>query len=413
MAALVGRLTKTDDGAVSAIGALVKLAPSCCSFLMPAVEFHFPFHSRSIEEHVVYIGNLLRVAETLPMWRYKILELIIGKALIIDVELQNDAEQLKELDLCKEMTTCGEDTEIEPQEPIPEHLLKRRKLRAVRSGTKKLDGVLELVFSHIDQSIRKGKDELDEKKSREMFNFMLTVFEKTILPTFKSRYTQFLIFYMTSLRPTLADQFLGLLFKPLVQFCQSLDHGRNSMPNPKLLLSVTYIGSFVARARFLSDELLQLAFEMLIDLSTRLRLKTTIGSPKILTVISLQHIMYIFCARYDRLIAQMGTQELEDLFDILFEDATVLQYCNADIVTRFIGLAGERLGLLHPEVAVEYEQSRTVRFVTKYEDLEVYFPFDPIALSKCKVFINDQVFQDSLSEDEEEAVETESGRPSL
>lgn len=414
--ALVGRLTRSGDGGsieedvISAIRALTRLVPSCSQLLMPTIEYHFPFHSRPINEHVSYVQNILHLATLMPPWKYKILELIIGRALVLDVELQNDAEQLKNMDLCKETTTAGEESDGLGLMVNADQLTRRSKLRAVRTGTRKLDQVLELIFSHVRQFITiDGR--IDEQRSQEMFAFMLMVFEKTILPTFKSRYTQFLTFYMTSLCPALADQFLGLLFKPLVQFCQSLDHGRNSMPSPRLLLSVTYIGSFVARARFLSDKLLQLSFEMLIDLSARLRLKTTIGSPRILRILALQHILYIFHKRSGRLLARLGMEEIIELFDILLEDASILQHCNAEVVAAFLEVADDKLDLLPEGIIEEYhsqrESHRNGRFKSKYEDLEFYFPFDPIELTRCRVFITDEMYQ--LEEDEPSQIDDSDG----
>jgi RNA polymerase I-specific transcription initiation factor RRN3 len=432
--------TKTTDAntrGIQILFALVKLAPSSSALLLPAVEFHFPYHSKGISEHVSYVQSLMALAVAMPAWRYRMLELVIGKALIIDVELQNDAELLGKMENLEKETeietvTLTEDTAIEDfdgERLKLEESQRRKRLKSVRRGTRKLDAILQLVFAHISDFIRQPNGAPDERRSRDMFHFMLNVFERTVLPTFKSRHVQFLAFYMASLQPTLADQFLGLLFRPLVQFCQGLDNGRSATPSPNLLLSVTYIGAFVARAKFLSDELLKLAFEMLIDLSTRLLQRVVIGSPSILPILSLQHILYIFNWGQERLRDILGEEELEELFDILLEDETVLIYCQDDIVETFLHRAAD---LIDPDIGPSYRRARKATNwfgKSKYEDLESYFPFDPIMLPKSRQYITDEMYMSETTSEhyspanspedgdytrqDHQIESTGSGRPSL
>ena len=424
-----------DETMLSAIVALIKLTPSSSSFLLPAIDHHFPFHQRSLAEHLPFIRNILRLADLQPNWRAGILELILSRALVIDVELQNDADLLRLFDAAEEVAlTEGEDEMtlfgllgMDEDDADKIHMLaEKRRRRRVKEGILKLDSILNLVFTHIQQFIFPNPDpdttadllpftgldnERSQRAAEEMFSLMLAVFEKSILPTFKSRYLQFLPFYMASMCPTLADQFLGLLFRPLVRFCSGLDAGRHSQPTTTLLLSVAYIGSFVARARFLSVDLLTLAFELLVDLSARLRirlLRSAVLSPGILPVMALQHVLYIFVWQHPRLRQCMSDEQLATTFTLLLPDMAVLRHCNPEVVAEFMQLAGEQLGLLDGDLIDEYlgefgestkreemVQRKRKSPVSQYEDLETYFPFDPLlCLSLCRMYITSNMYQE-------------------
>jgi RNA polymerase I-specific transcription initiation factor RRN3 len=109
---------------------------------------------------------------------------------------------------------------------------------------------------------------------RTQFNTLLSIFDRTILRTFKSRYTQFLIFWYTSVDPEFADVFQGMLVEralmpsasPAVLVRSSLEddsRGDESSTTANIHLltpevtraaAASYIGSFVSRATFVDRE---------------------------------------------------------------------------------------------------------------------------------------------------------------
>ncbi|KAF9450651.1 RNA polymerase I-specific transcription initiation factor RRN3 [Macrolepiota fuliginosa MF-IS2] len=106
---------------------------------------------------------------------------------------------------------------------------------------------------------------------RTQFNALLSIFDRTILRTFKSRYTQFLIFWYTSLDPEFSDVFQGMLVERAL-----LGSPQTAIQPPSELLNeedgptsgttsaggsmitraaaASYIGSFVSRAVFVDSE---------------------------------------------------------------------------------------------------------------------------------------------------------------
>ncbi|RPD66924.1 RNA polymerase I-specific transcription initiation factor RRN3 [Lentinus tigrinus ALCF2SS1-7] len=81
---------------------------------------------------------------------------------------------------------------------------------------------------------------------RAQFHTLLSIFDRTILRTFKSRYTQFIVFWYSSLDPEFADLFQGMLVsKALLE---------EDQPAVTRAAAASYIASFVSRAQFVDRE---------------------------------------------------------------------------------------------------------------------------------------------------------------
>ena len=78
------------------------------------------------------------------------------------------------------------------------------------------------------------------------FHTLLAIFERTIIRTFKSRYTQFLIFWYSSLDPEFSDLFQGLLVEKALL--------GQDIPAVTRAAAASYIASFVSRAKFVDRE---------------------------------------------------------------------------------------------------------------------------------------------------------------
>ena len=107
--------------------------------------------------------------------------------------------------------------------------------------------------------------------TRTQFNALLGIFDRTILRTFKSRYTQFLIFWYTSLDPEFADVFQGMLIERALLGSSSMviqsaaeafnesddkNDGQQGSDGSTITraAAASYIGSFVSRGVFIDAE---------------------------------------------------------------------------------------------------------------------------------------------------------------
>jgi RNA polymerase I-specific transcription initiation factor RRN3 len=134
----------------------------------------------------------------------------------------------------------------------------------------KLDAILKLVFDHFNKlhsciptvlvpssspphpSTAFDQDlHLQERKPHALlatqFHTLLAIFDRSIIRTFKSRYTQFLLFWYASLDPEFSDLFLGLLVDKAL-FASASANG------VERAAASSYIGSFVSRAQFIDRE---------------------------------------------------------------------------------------------------------------------------------------------------------------
>lgn len=147
----------------------------------------------------------------------------------------------------------------------------------IRDMVNKLDAILKLIFDHFNSfhaittpttlaslpsplssprsespviestrppspvSVERGK-----AVRRSQFHTLLSIFDRTIIRTFKSRYTQFLVFWYSSLDPEFSDLFQGLLVsKALLE---------QDQPAVTRAAAASYIASFVSRAQFVDRE---------------------------------------------------------------------------------------------------------------------------------------------------------------
>ena len=131
--------------------------------------------------------------------------------------------------------------------------------------------VIYIPTPQSQQSTRKVPLPHTEQYLRVQFQTLLSIFDRIILRTFKSRYTQFLIFWYTSLDPEFADLFQGMLVDRALlggadpQYYSGStgteDGNESTMANTHTITpaltraaAASYIGSFVSRAAFVDRE---------------------------------------------------------------------------------------------------------------------------------------------------------------
>lgn len=94
------------------------------------------------------------------------------------------------------------------------------------------------------------------------FQHLLHLFSRSILPTFKCRHVQFLLFWYCSLESDFADYFLGLLIHKAIysspaedaQSVPGQDKGSRADPMVLRQAAASYVASFVSRARYISSQ---------------------------------------------------------------------------------------------------------------------------------------------------------------
>ncbi|KAJ6466697.1 RNA polymerase I-specific transcription initiation factor RRN3 [Mycena vitilis] len=299
------------------------------------------------------------------------------------------------------------------------------------------------------------------------FHTLLSIFDRLILPTFKSRYTQFLLFFYTSLSPDFADIFLGLLVdRSLFQ---------SSTPAVTRAAAAAYLGSFVSRAVFVDRAGARRVVAVLCDflrahldaVEDAVRVGATItsgaGSAEQSGVFYAvaQSVFLIFCFRWrdlleedldvDDLVAKPGKDwmpELGVVQRIINSVLNPLKLCSPNVVGQFAHIAQatgftycftileankrSEYGANNAEGRVSMSRKNTSTSTsastsaTTYmypaqalnssitAELNTFFPFDPYKLAKSSVYIQSiyrewsaVAIDDEEEEEEEEDVDAE------
>src|SRR5690606_26359510 len=102
--------------------------------------------------------------------------------------------------------------------------------------TAKLDAIMSLLYSYLYNN-KEGK-QMDE-----IFNSLIQLFDKEIIPTYQLHYVQFLMFYVCSFKQAYVTQFLKYLFQ----------RTKDMNSHTELRQScVSYIGGILSRANYIS-----------------------------------------------------------------------------------------------------------------------------------------------------------------
>lgn len=217
-------------------------------------------------------------------------------------------------------------------------------LARVRDMVSKLDTILKLLFDHFHRThsslattVHSTAPTYDPPKDtsstfspsrpppvlrappehgcdlrRSQFITLLSIFDRTIIRTFKSRYTQFLVFWYSSLDPEFTDMFQGMLVSRALF--------EETQPMVTRAAAASYIASFVSRARFVDDDSTKRVVGLLCDfLETHLDLCAAMGEAfdpcsahHTLFYAVAQAVFLIFCFRW-RDLQVVGEIEMDDL----------------------------------------------------------------------------------------------------
>ncbi|GAB2225906.1 hypothetical protein Drorol1_Dr00021677 [Drosera rotundifolia] len=372
-------------GALKDISDVIPLAPSR---LFKIITERMPVVFAKEAVMALYVESMLRLD------RSTIGELFGCGALIVVV-----VDRLIELDLEIEWDyILGEDPtkgifemELEDEEAEAE-LPGNSSTRKGLSGNfvvDKLDSLMVLTFEHV-------KSCENSERWVKVFYSLLHSFEKTVLPAYKSKFTQFLMFYACSLDP----EGCGLMFADWLA-----DKFYNSNNNLSRMISIGYLASYLARARFLSTSVVTCILERLVqwccDYCKTQRGNMGLDDEEWLYAKCQDHssfyagcqaVLYILCFRMRSImdIPHLKSQLLSMPFQqILKNPLEPLQVCLPSIVQEFVRQANAAQ-LLDESASVVFDGMLESEFSKAYggpERLDMFFPFDPCLLKKCDSYI--------------------------
>lgn len=350
------------------IRSLLSVVPTLPGVLGPLLVQFLPHKMVNRSDQLVYMRNILHVSEYCAELSEAILGAVIDRAIQLDVEIQveldefddDEAEELgldfedpfeQALDDIEDGDSSedndgsdtgdfadnlsdlsdenyGQDVPIEEQKRTQEDL--QRSMRRIRESVAKLDAIMIALFEHLrklDAQYVAGANSLTynspmdaDTNRRNLFHTLLSIFARNILPTFRSRHVQFLLFWFNSLDANFSDFFLGVLLEKSLYSKRGGEMGDKDEPAVIRSAAAGYVASFVSRASYVDGHttrvvLYNLCAYMDAHIDESSRTDTEAGSAAPGTTAHsvfysvVQAAFYIFCFRWRDLKLTSDDQE--------------------------------------------------------------------------------------------------------
>ena len=454
-----------------AIADVLRVVPAASSTLVQVIESKLAKDIAKPRERLLYIKNFLHIVENAPELKAVILGIITCDLVKLDVSIQIDIEDYAD-DLGEEIVG-----EISSPHPPPslvgqssfEKMIQSDRTQAsieaahhdhsddetnsttidasdesvvendphtqrrckVMEHLEVVDSVMDLLFDFYHPLVHSHSLEVCD----DTMNLLTAHFRNLILPTYRSRHAQFLIFHFSQTSPVFVDKFATTCISTL------LDH-----KEPAVLRQTagSYLAGYVGRGAQVPTSVIGDCFRLLCDEleSLRQQFEPSCYGPDLRRYTSfycmMQAIMYIFCFRWQVLAeeSQLGDdsddeQEVqqyrfpyslkENLVMALNSPLNPLRICSPDIVGQFATIC-HRLRFLYLFPKIENNKQirlsnsrrhvsdiasgtieRDLGWVEDSGMLEAYFPFDPYRLPKSRKWVVDDYLEwKGLPEEDED-----------
>lgn len=353
---------------------ITNIVPMCTKLLLQLLSDMYPYLSKAAYLQECYLKNLFEVTLYLPDLRLQILELIIDKLLKLDVRAPRKA--VMESSSAEDSAESGVFTMEEGGDS-----------REIHFEGHVLDVLLTHLFRYLQQTcFTDGL--LQWEHCKRLYREMLYVFEKLILPTLESCHVQFTMFYLASLKPDICDGFLDFLWK-LVQ-----------NPNQQAVyrqLGVSYIGSLLARGKYVSLNTMMKMMELMIQWA-----HSYIANCEECVMADVTHhgpfysvcqtIFYVFSFRQKEIFeTKKGFKWAErlQLQHLIQCRLNPLKVCFPIIVKTFASITRQHQ-LVFCDHIIQQNNRSFLPVVSNGTQklLESFFPFDPYALKISSQFID-------------------------
>lgn len=405
---------------------LMRLVPSTSGALSPILSMQFPFETDPARASIVYTRNLVRIISYAPELQSDILALLTEKLVKVDVQIQVEMEDLEDevgeeflQDISAEAAGIEGDNDDDDASVMSDESMdaETERTQTVKNNISKLDGMLDILFEYFDGPFSSGT--LDEKENN--LDLLLSHFQNIILPTYRARHPQFLLFHFSQSNPTLVDRFAATCIQLIFNKLQ---------PGVRRQSASAYLASFVARGAHVSGDVVRDVVDLLGSHIETLRAEYEPScrgpDPRRYSQFytAVQALLYIFCFRWRDLTtagyegdtaSQVDELDPEDiafpssikdtLLSAIYSKLNPLKVCSPGVVTEFSRIV-HHLGFLFVSSILETNKrlritafrnisalsdprySQVEREIRAGDDLpsqlDAYFPFDPYHLPRSR-----------------------------
>ncbi|PKA63052.1 hypothetical protein AXF42_Ash007848 [Apostasia shenzhenica] len=372
--------------ALRAITYLVPLAPFK---LKGILDVRMPKHHSKKEEIIYFVECMLglEIDEVGVYLGNTLLQMVVDLLVDLDVNISWD-------DILKEDHNKGIfDMELEDLEDNTKHSAdgvetSGRKGYDADNGVasknaSKLDALMVIVCEHINSSAHYGC-------LVKVCETLLESFRKTVLNAYKSKFSQFVMFYACSLDPEICGLKFAILLTDI--FVSKAEDPISRMS------AVAYLSSYLSRARFISSATVASIVRRLVEwchdyCNSHSDCKNINPSHHRLFYAGCQAMMYILCFRM-RLM--MDIPQLRSILfhmpleEILSHPLDPLKVCLPTIVQEFLRQAKAAYLIKKPILTILQNDLLESEFSKSFggiERLDMFFPFDPYLLKESDRFM--------------------------
>ncbi|KIW13677.1 hypothetical protein PV08_08868 [Exophiala spinifera] len=451
---------------LQALQHITRNVPTAPAALADRVSSRLEFDFQKAEERMTYIRNFMAMIHYVPELTSDILTSVMRELIKLDVAVQVDLDEEEDDDAEDELlshmsssqvlvpgatqdmlkgglddenddvSTTDDESDMDEDEGVDSATARRQKLK---EDIKQVDLIMDILFQYYAKLTTSTTLQTRDTALEQL----ISQFHTHILPTYRARHPQFLIFHFAQSDPIVVDRFVTSCVAILVDKKQ-----------PHLLRhsAAAYFSGFVGRGRHVSPQVVQDCLELLCDHLTVLRraYEPTCRGPDLKRFgdfyAAFQAILYIFCFRwrdvassssdydsdYDNDEDEVETYQFpeslrEALRAAMDSPLNPLRVCTPVIVEQFAKLTTAlRLFYLYPKLE-ENKQVRVTGYWRGISDLSIsnpdrdlswvgdngmlegYFPYDPYHLPISKHWIEgDYVEWEGIPGEEAEDTDSES-----
>jgi RNA polymerase I-specific transcription initiation factor RRN3 len=415
---------------------------------------------------MMFIDNLVHIVDYAAELKAEIFALITERLVKIDVQMQVDLDDVddditaaivrsiaveSEIPTNAEISDDESDAESVSSEDTDDDEDDEKRVKKISENVEKMDAILDILFRLYTPYF----DDPNSTVAFAMFDTLLSHFRNIILPTYRSRHTQFLLFHFAQTSEHLIDTFAGE--------CVDLAF-KSGRPAVLKQSAAAYLASFVSRGAHVSPHVVRDVFDYIganLDM-IRAENEITCRGPDLQRYgtfyATTQALLYIFCFRWRDLVVSPLNEDgeiddediigrdlewragIKELLDrTIYSKLNPLKICAPSIVEEFAKIAHHlNFMYIYPLLATN-KRIRLSQFAIgatagsggvlrdsgfanakaaeegeeeSWHQLEAYFPFDPYQLPKSRKWVeNDYVIwkgipglhdEDEDSSDEEE-----------
>ncbi|KAJ5761079.1 hypothetical protein N7520_008235 [Penicillium odoratum] len=394
---------------------VLRLIPAGSGALSPILSQQFPPDPDPAKCFLAYTRNLIRITQYAPELQSDILALITERLVKVDVQIQVDLEDVEDEfgeEFLLEAPPNPDEELDEDDEDFSDDDEQEQRAQEIKGNIQKVDGMLDILFEFYSDPFSSGTA-ADKENT---LSLLISHFRSIILPTYKSRHSQFLLFHFSQLSPDLVELF--------ATECMDIISSKRQ-PGLMRQSAAAYLASYVARGAHISGDVVRDVFDLLLTHVDNLQADYEPGcrgpdlrryAPYYSTA---QAVFYIFCFRWRDLTTAAIDGDTMDQIDELepsqitfppnikeylhksiYSRLNPLKICSPGIVTQFARIAHHfQLLYVYPLLETNKRLRITafrsiathghVERETRASDhlghqLDAYFPFDPYHLPRSR-----------------------------